>query len=83
MISALSKLLRFRVARNSLTIAVLLVAAANLPVDPFLTKTTLDVAVSALSYDVATADTGLSAPSNPGKWTRVMFRCELHNCGLA
>lgn len=66
------------IARNSLTVAVFLVAAANLAVDPFLTEATLDVTVSALSYNVATADAGFSAPSNRDKWRRIVCRCGSH-----
>lgn len=58
------RLLRPLVTRDSLTVAVLLVAAADLPVDPLLAETTLHVTISAFSYDVAAADAGLPAPSN-------------------
>lgn len=46
-----------------LTVAVLLVATANLPIDPLLAEATLDVAVGALPYHVALANARLPAPS--------------------
>lgn len=54
-----------------ITIAVVLVATSNLPINPPLAVTTLDVAVGALPYHVAPADARRSAPSDRNGWTHI------------